>query len=198
MVIQARFQSPVPLFAGRSTVNPHLRLPADSGRDRNADATWEISPDPHRWVSDGKAITPGCGGRRRTARYDHGWVTLPGGPSCETRPRWPANSLTCSSVVGGSDGLQATARLSPRLGLNPDAVARVRGARWEMAGASPDRRVHYQPLGALDGDRGMAADYRFRRPRDVHRSPRVLVVRRGEPSWPRSQRAIPTSSCWMG
>jgi hypothetical protein len=29
--LYARFHSPVPLFAGRSTVNPHLLLPADTG-----------------------------------------------------------------------------------------------------------------------------------------------------------------------
>src|SRR6266849_4711893 len=51
-------------------------------------------------------------------------------------------------------------------------------ARWEMAGASTDRRVYHQRLGALDNDRRMASDYRFRRTRDVHRPPRVLVVGR--------------------
>ena len=50
--------------------------------------------------------------------------------------------------------------------------------RREMAGPGTDRRVHHQRLGALDNDRRMASDYRLRRPHDVHRPPRVLVVRR--------------------
>jgi hypothetical protein len=65
--VKRAFRTPVPLFAGRSTVNPHLLLPADSGRDRNADATCDIRPDALTAGLGRQAITPGCDGRRWTA-----------------------------------------------------------------------------------------------------------------------------------
>ena len=66
----------------------------------------------------------------------------------------------------------------------------------EMAGAGADRRVHHKRLGALDNDRRMASDDRFRRARDVHRPPRVVVVRRAIHPGRGRARAIPTSFCW--